>query len=155
MEPGDDLEEVVAVTESEDVHYEGEDEEDIPDAAEDIRVMNIAGEGLEDIGEVYFKEVTSMEDIVYTEDRLSCVRNQFLLTAREGVSYEEVEALVEAQNVRIVGYIELTNDYQVEYNCDISPDAIEDNLSIFQASEIIEMATLNYIVYEESQFHTK
>ena len=130
------------------------DEENTPDVTEDIRVMNTTGEGLEDIGEVYFKEVTSMEDIVYTEDRLSCVRNQFLLTAREGVSYEEVEALVEAQNARIVGYIELTNDYQVEYNCDISPDAIEDNLAIFQASEIIEMATLNYIAYEESQFHT-
>lgn len=128
----------------------GENAEDIPDV-EDIRVISGGEDG---VGQIYYKEISSMEDIVYTEDMLSCVRNQFLLMGTEGAQFEEIENLVAAYDARIVGYIETTNVYQVEYNYDITPDEIEIELDLYRNSGLVELAMLNYIAYESSCFGT-
>ncbi len=81
-------------------------------------------EGLEDIGEAYFKGITSMDDIGYTIEGYSCVKNQLLLTAEEGITFAQIEELVHSYDAEIVGYLELTDDYQIEFYEEITPERL-------------------------------
>jgi len=68
-----------------------------------------------DIGQCYFKDLQSRDELNYDSNGFCFVRNQVLLTAGDGVSFNSVKALVNSMNAEIVGYIELTNDYQIEF----------------------------------------
>ena len=51
-------------------------------------------EDIVDIGEAYFKEITSEDDIVYAGDGIYCVKNQLLLTVDETISFNEIVELI-------------------------------------------------------------
>lgn len=82
-----------------------------------------------DLGKITFKEFTG-DDIEYENDTLF-VKSQLLITAPEKYTYSDVEKSVKKYNGNIVGCIEFTNDYQVEFT-DADYDKlieIKDNLS--------------------------
>lgn len=107
-----------------------------------------------DIGEVYCKSFNVEEDIIYAGKGIYCIKNQILLSVREDVAYSVVEELAREFDASIVGYIELTNDYQIEirHEVDINElNSIKDRLSTIP---YILSADYNQILEEENQFHT-
>lgn len=61
---------------------------------------------------LYFKEFTE-EDIVFENNELF-VATQILISADEKYDYTEVKTIVSELGGKIVGYIDVTNDYQIE-----------------------------------------
>ncbi|MCL2055304.1 MAG: S8/S53 family peptidase [Oscillospiraceae bacterium] len=84
------------------------------------------------IGIAYFKEVDWRSvDFFYADNRkrmlfdtylemfnqeIRFVRNQLLIMAYNHVSFQQIKELTDSINAEIVGYIELTNDYQIEFS---------------------------------------
>lgn len=101
-----------------------------------------------DIGEVYFKEVDSWDNTDYYQD-ICFARNQLLLTAHDNVSFQDISDLADSLNASIVGYIELTNDYQIEFNEDVTADYLNMVISELMQNYMIEYAALNIVVESE------
>lgn len=68
----------------------------------------------DDFGRIEFKEFT-VNDVVFENNELF-VKNQLLITADKKHSYSDVEDAVKKYGGKIVGCIEFTNDYQVEFD---------------------------------------
>lgn len=107
-------------------------------------------EDIIDIGDAYFKEITSINDIIYAGNGIYCVKNQLLLTADETVGLEDIAELIKEYNASIVGYIELTNDYQIEFNDDVDVNDIRDIIDELLAVPYVENASLNIVTKEEA-----
>ena len=67
------------------------------------------------VDDMYYKPILSSDDVDYDGKGIYFVRNQVLVTAYQDVSFDEVKELAEKYNAEIVGYIWLTNDYQLEF----------------------------------------
>ena len=61
---------------------------------------------------LYFKDFTE-EDVVFENNELF-VASQILISADEKYDYTEVKTIVNELGGKIVGYIDVTNDYQIE-----------------------------------------
>ena len=107
-------------------------------------------ENLADIGEAYFKDIESIDDIDVDSNGIEFVKNQFLLTAYNDVSYDEVEALGDEYNADIVGYIALTNDYQFEIEYDVNANDIYQIIDELMDNQLIEYASLNTVIESEN-----
>ncbi len=107
-----------------------------------------------DIGNIYFKDIMSEDDIVYAGDGIYCVKNQLILTANEGISYNDVEELMKTYDASIVGYIELTNDYQIEFDNDIEINVIKQIIDELNNNSLVEAASLNIVTNENVEFKT-
>ena len=68
----------------------------------------------DDFGRVEFKDFTD-DDVVFEDGELF-VKNQLLITADKKYSYSDVEEAVKNHGGEIVGSVEFTNDYQVEFS---------------------------------------
>ncbi len=64
-------------------------------------------------GRIEFKDFTK-DDIAFENNELF-VKNQLLITADKKFSYSDVEKIVSEYKGKIVGSVEFTNDYQVEF----------------------------------------
>ena len=103
-----------------DVDFDGEI------SSADARLILRASVGLEtlqssnkeedtDIGQIYTRDF-SPEDVVREENGvMDFVRNEILLVAKEDSTFDDVKQLVESVNGTIVGYIEITGDYQIAF----------------------------------------
>lgn len=111
-------------------------------------------EDIIDIGEAYFKEITSEDDIVDAGDGIFCVRNQILLTADDTVGFNDISALATELNASIVGFIELTNDYQLEFNEEVDVEYLKSIITQLQEYSFMETAILNIVTYEDGNFYS-
>lgn len=105
-----------------------------------------------DIGEIYFKDITDNSEVANDGNGIDYVKNQFLLTACDGVSFDVVEDLAETYNGEIVGYIELTNDYQIEITQDVNSDYLYEVIDEVTALDYVEYASLNIAFEEEEEY---
>ena len=81
-------------------------------------------EPLKDIGESYFKEVTD-EDVVFDEDTgIQYVKNQLLISC-DGAPKELMQDVCNEIDAEIVGYIEITSDFQIEFKEDKTFEELE------------------------------
>lgn len=101
---------------------------------------------LADIGQMYFKDIQSEDEIEYDGNGIYYVRSQMLLTANDGVSFNEVEALAQSLNAEIVGYIELTNDYQLEFNTEMTADELYLLIDELKMNQLIDYSSLNTVI---------
>lgn len=93
--------------------------------------------------EPFFKQ-PKPEDIVYdTEHNVSYVKNQLLISASLGAPEVEIRRLVEELGAEIVGYIEITNDYQIEFLTDKTLDELEAAAEDLNSFSFVENVTLN------------
>ena len=81
-------------------------------------------------------------------------KNQLILTANEGISYNDVEELMKTYDASIVGYIELTNDYQIEFDNDIEINVIKQIIDELNNNSLVEAASLNIVTNENVEFKT-
>lgn len=92
---------------------------------------------------MYYKDIQSDDEVNYDGNGIYFVRNQLLITAYQDVSFEEIEALVEEMDAKIVGYIGVTNDYQIEFNSDVSTEYLCQQIDHLVNYPFIEYVSLN------------
>lgn len=92
---------------------------------------------------MYYKDIQSDDEVDYDGNGIYFVRNQLLITAYQNVSFEEVEVLVDEMNAKIVGYIGVTNDYQIEFNSDVSTEYLYQQIDILMNHSFVEYVSLN------------
>ncbi len=92
---------------------------------------------------MYYKDIQSDDEVDYDGNGIYFVRNQLLITAYQNVSFEEVEVLVDEINAKIVGYIGITNDYQIEFNTDVSTEYLYQQIDILMNNSLVEYVSLN------------
>ena len=82
-------------------------------------------EPLEDIGENYYKEVTE-DDVVFDEETgIQYAKNQLLISCDIGVPKELMQDVCNEIDAEIVGYIEITSDFQIEFKEDKTFEELE------------------------------
>ncbi len=106
----------------------------------------------EDIGEVFFKEIASEDDMILNVEGGLCVRDQLLLVMKDGVLKSQVEDLVARNGFRIVGYIALTGDYQIESVYSLSAEELQDSFNKIVGSTIVDHVAYNYISMTSGDF---
>ena len=129
----------------------------VPRAPEELMqgiIRYEATEGLEDIGEAYFKDITSLDDIGYTIEGFPCVKNQLLLTSKEGIAFSQIEELAHSYDAEIVGYLELTDDYQIEFYEEITPERLRSLREELGQNELIERCDYNLSAEIDCDFYT-
>lgn len=104
-----------------------------------------AEESFEDIGEAYYREV-SEEDIVFDEEHgVKYARNQLLISVSPDTAREKIDEIVTEVNAEIVGFIELTGDYQIEFTDDKTLDELSETADYIMAYPFVMNVTLNII----------
>ncbi|MBQ9490482.1 MAG: hypothetical protein IJU80_11175, partial [Lachnospiraceae bacterium] len=98
-----------------------------------------------DIGEIYAKDPIQ-SDVVTMADGMKYVRNQLLVSAKMDCTREKMENLGSAYGFEIVGYIELTQDYQIEFTMDMEEADLLKMIKILEEEDCISMCTLNYVM---------
>lgn len=99
---------------------------------------------MEDIGEMFFKDITSDDEIIMNIEGLPIVRDQLLVTVKDGVTKTEVEALAAQYEFVIVGAIALTGDYQWESIYELSIEELDEKLNEVSASDQVGYVSYNY-----------
>lgn len=92
--------------------------------------------------EAYYQAVSD-DDIIF--EREACfVDSQVLLTAAEGVTQKQIEKLVKKQDGTVVGYISISNDYQIEFSDGKTYEELDAIISDWENNDKVEAASLNY-----------
>lgn len=105
----------------------------------------VAEESFEDIGEAYYQEV-SEEDIVFDEEHgVKYARNQLLISVSPDTAREKINEIVTEVNAEIIGFIELTGDYQIEFIDDKTLDELSETADYIMAYPFVMNVTLNII----------
>lgn len=106
---------------------------------------NIIDDSDENVGRIFYKDLSSKDDLIYDSEGNCYFKNQILLTARSGISYETVSKFAKQIDGKIVGYIELTNDYQIEFDEDMSAEELLSEINYLSAEPIIEYVSPNIV----------
>lgn len=122
------------------------DTDDVIDDADDTNNVNDDDDdALEDIGEIYFKEPAE-DDIVFDEESgIQYVKNQLLISAKIGTTYDEMEEIVAEVDGNIVGYIEITCDYQIEFDDDKTIDELQEIADYIEGYPCVSSIYLNTV----------
>ncbi|MBO4650334.1 MAG: cellulose binding domain-containing protein [Clostridiales bacterium] len=97
----------------------------------------------DDVGEIYIKE-PSEDDFVFDEETgLTYVRNQLLVSAFMGLEKSVMEDICEEIGATIVGYIELTNDFQIEFIDDMTLEDLSIMADYLNSYSFVINVTLN------------
>lgn len=102
-------------------------------------------EPFSDIGEIYMKDFTE-DDIVFDEETgLRFIRNQLLVSAFLGTPKEAIEEIANEVGAVIVGYIEISCDYQFEFTNDVSLEELSVIAEYIDGYPYISDVTLNLV----------
>lgn len=120
-----------------------EEDEPIPEPGE-----------FDSIGEAYYKQPKE-EDIIYDEESgFFYVKNQLLISAYMGLEKSVIEDIAEEIGAEIVGYIALTNDYQLEFREDKSIDDLVMIAEYIDSFSFVSCVTLNLGTFMEEEATT-
>lgn len=104
----------------------------------------------DDIGEAYFKEIKPEDIVIDKETGLQYAKNQLLVSCEMGTTKEDVEDIFDEINADIVGYIELTGDFQIEFRKDVDISVLQYFADYLNSYPFVLNVTLNLVVdYEE------
>lgn len=95
---------------------------------------------------MFFKE-PNPEDIVYDiEHNVNYVKNQLLISAALDAPNGEVKRLCAELGAEIVGYIALTNDYQIEFTEDKTLEELQAAADYIDSFSFVQSVTLNLVM---------
>lgn len=94
--------------------------------------------------DIYYKSVTSKNEVVYDDIGFAYVRNQILLMADDNISFQEMSNIANDLNAEIVGYIDILNKYQIEFKFDTNLDYLNSIIDEFRQKPYVESISLNY-----------
>ena len=98
----------------------------------------------EDLGEIYVKDVTD-DDVVTSSDGIKYVKNQILISAELDCTKDKIEKLGKEYGFEIVGYIEITQDYQIEFTRDVEEAELLELMKTFEEEDYISSCWLNTV----------
>lgn len=97
--------------------------------------------------EAYFKEPSPEDIVIDAETGVSYVKNQLLISAFPDADKEAIEQLAAEFGAEIVGYIELTNDYQIEFTKDMTLAELDAaSVRIINSTSLISSISVNYVM---------
>ena len=111
-------------------------------------------EPLEDIGEAYYKAAATEDVVTDEETGIIYVKNQVLVSALQGAPREVFEEIAVEVGAEIVGYIELTNDYQFEFNTDKTMEELNTMIDYLNSFSFVSYASLNIVEIREQEITT-
>lgn len=82
------------------------------------------------------------DDIFTDENNVTYINNEIIVTGNDSCVYSDIELLTNKYNGTIVGYIPISNDYQIVFEDETN---INDIIDIFKSSDLVEDAYLNYV----------
>ena len=98
-----------------------------------------------DIGGMYYKEVTDDEIILDPETGIQYAKNQLLISTLLETEKAEIEKMVDEIHADIVGFIELTGDYQIELKEDKTLEELDSIAEYINSYPFIINVTLNLV----------
>ncbi|MBR5515158.1 MAG: S8 family serine peptidase [Clostridia bacterium] len=101
-------------------------------------------------GEIYYVR-SYPENRDFTEAYYEYVNNEILVIANEGVAKSEVEELAESYGASVVGYIELTGDYQWRFDKTYTYDELLDLTKKLENEEILYASHLQTVLTNEEE----
>lgn len=110
-----------------------------------IKMLGIEEEATASLGEISYKQPAD-EDIKIADDGISYVKNQLLISGNPDSKYEDVSSLCDIYDFDIVGYIELTKDYQIEFRKDKTYDELNSLTDEFTNMDFVSYCSLNTVV---------
>lgn len=111
-------------------------------------------EPLESIGEAYCKEPEESDIAMDSETGIQYVKNQLLISAYMGAEKSVFEEIAADMGAEIVGYIELTNDYQIEFQEEKSLEEIQIIADYIDSFSFVSCVTLNVVSERGTQATT-
>ena len=121
------------------------DVDDSDDTTDDSDDSTDDSDDVADLGELYYKEASDA-DIVFNEEYgVGYVKNQLLISAMLGTNKEDVEEAVAEVGAEIVGYIEITSDFQIEFLEDKSLDELVEIAEYLYTYPWANNVTLNLV----------
>lgn len=103
--------------------------------------------GLGEQEDLYYKEADGRNVAIDEETGLMYMKNQLLISTNIGTDKSLVEEMADEIGAEIVGYIELTSDYQIEFREDKTIDEMEIIAKDIYRYPFVSYVTLNF--YEE------
>lgn len=98
-----------------------------------------------DVGAISFRKPTD-EHIVFDESTGDYyVDNEMLVTGKEDASRADIEQLINSVGGKIVGCIEITNDYQVKFSTTYSTTELKGIVDQLNENKLIENAAIHYL----------
>lgn len=104
--------------------------------------------------DMYFKQPTAKDIILDQETGVIYVKNQLLISALPGASKSVFEAITDSIDADIVGYIGLTNDYQIEFREDKTLEELQNIVAYLESFSFVYEATLNTVLQLETDITT-
>lgn len=101
------------------------------------------------MGEIYAKESNPSDIVTDDETGRMYVKNQILVSAYPGVDKAVIESIAAEIGAGIVGYIELTNDYQLEFISDKTSEEIIVLIDFVGSFSFISNCSFNYFIESE------
>lgn len=96
-------------------------------------------------GEITY-DITPEENIISDDNGLSYYsNNELLITTKDNIKKAEVEKLAKDYDAEIVGYIEITGDYQWRFNKEYSKNELERIGEELRNNELIYDVSINYL----------
>ena len=92
--------------------------------------------------EIYYKEIDP--EHVKSEEAVAYIDNEILLTAADGIQKSKIEKLVREYDGRITGFIEVTGDYQIEFETAHNLEELQTIADALAGHPEIERTSINY-----------
>ena len=103
-------------------------------------------------GEIYY-QITPEENLETNNAGIEYANNEVLLVVKEGIRKSKVEKLASKYDAEIVGYIEVTGDYQWRLNQTYTYEELEELVRTLEQESIIEsVATQTFVELENEKF---
>ncbi|MDE5769920.1 MAG: hypothetical protein K2H82_11100 [Oscillospiraceae bacterium] len=113
---------------------------------ENVEVKSTNGVNFQYIDMLLYDKEVSEEDILSDEEHgIKYAKNQLLISAFPETEKKEIEKIAEEMDAEVVGYIELTGDYQIEFRNDKSPEELETIADYLNSYPFVMNVTLNMI----------
>lgn len=96
------------------------------------------------IGEVYCASIDE-KHIAVNDNGTSYIDNEILVVAKDGVSKSDIEELAKENDAQIVGYIEQTGDYQLQFSKAMSENELDDVINELKKNDGIISADKNSV----------
>ena len=91
-------------------------------------------------------EIDEDGEVVHDDESgLSYIKNQIILSVIMGIDRETVEILAESIDAKVVGYIELVNYYQLEFNTDKTYDELNEMINNLEELNFVDHASFNWV----------
>ena len=98
---------------------------------------------------IYFKSITSKDEVIWKNEDIGYVHNQLIIMVNDSVSFEKMTEFVKEMNAEIVGFIDITNEYQVELKTNIDQFDLNSMVSELQQYQFVEYVSLNYVIKKQ------